>query len=561
MPRISLTLRKLSLLALGSITAAMIGLGAFSLVEMDGVATRLATVNEVNSVKQRYAINFRGSVHDRAIELRDVVLFESPAGREAAVNKIAVLEAFYAESAVALDAMVATGAGVDPTETAILTDIKAIEQRTLPLIEAVVAARAAGDAAGAHTMLMEEARPLFIDWLAAINRYIDHEEAKNQVVGAEVAGIVGGFRWIMATALVAAILAAAAAMWIMGRNLSALGRVTRSVEEVAAGDVSTGVETGGIGEIGELQRAAAGMIASIRRKVETLRDMDLKAEYRADSDRDMLGKAIESMLGEVRGSITAVVAGAGGVREGANRMNDISTRLRDDATRQSELTQSASAAVEQISASIGQSNENAKTTADIAARSAGEARDSGEAIARAMRALEAIADKIGVVQEIARQTDLLALNAAVEAARAGEHGRGFAVVATEVRKLAERSQGAAREISSISAEAVTVSEDVERRLETMVPNIQRTSELVAAITGALREQSVGIDRINDAVRDLGKLSAGAETAAVDGLGRSERLLSDADALAAAVARFNLEHREAAPVRADKETAPLRALAA
>ncbi len=561
MPRISLTLRKLSLLALGSITAAMIGLGAFSLYEMDGVATRLATVNEVNSVKQRYAINFRGSVHDRAIELRDVVLFETPEGREAAVKKIAALEAFYAESAVALDAMVATGAGVDPTESAILADIKAIEQRTLPLIEAVVAARAAGDAAGAHAMLMEEARPLFIDWLAAINRYIDHEEAKNQVVGAEVAGIVGGFRWIMASALLAAILAAGAAMWIMARNLSALGRVSRSIEEVAAGDVSAKVETGGVGEIGELQRAAAGMIASIRRKVETLREMDLKAEYRADSERDMLGKAIETMLGEVRGSITAVVAGAGGVREGANRMNDISNRLRDDAARQSELTQSASAAVEQISASIGQSNENAKTTADIAARSAGEARDSGEAIARAMRALEAIADKIGVVQEIARQTDLLALNAAVEAARAGEHGRGFAVVATEVRKLAERSQGAAREISSISAEAVTVSEDVERRLETMVPNIQRTSELVAAITGALREQSVGIERINDAVRDLGKLSAGAETAAVDGLGRSERLLSDADALAAAVARFNLEHKAAAPVRADEDSAPPRALAA
>ena len=119
--------------------------------------------------------------------------------------------------------------------------------------------------------------------------------------------------------------------------------------------------------------------------------------------------------------------------------------------------------------------------------------------------MQAIAEKIGIVQEIARQTDLLALNAAVEAARAGEHGKGFAVVAAEVRKLAERSQSSAQEISELSARTVQAASDAGRTLKDLVPEIQRTADLVREISTATQEQNIGAEQINEAIRTLDQI--------------------------------------------------------
>ena len=158
--------------------------------------------------------------------------------------------------------------------------------------------------------------------------------------------------------------------------------------------------------------------------------------------------------------------------------------------------------MEEMAANVKQTADNAAQTEKIARQSAKDAENSGVAVSKAVEAMQTIVEKISIVQEIARQTDLLALNAAVEAARAGEHGRGFAGVASEVRKLAERSQAAAAEISGLSSETVSVATQAGEMLTRLVPDIRKTAELVSEISAACREQDIGSSQINEAMRPV-----------------------------------------------------------
>ncbi|WP_235522700.1 methyl-accepting chemotaxis protein, partial [Caulobacter sp. Root342] len=212
-----------------------------------------------------------------------------------------------------------------------------------------------------------------------------------------------------------------------------------------------------------------------------------------------------------------------------------------------------------------QNADNAAQTEKIARQSAQDAELSGEAVNRAVEAMRTIAEKIAIVQEIARQTDLLALNAAVEAARAGEHGRGFAVVASEVRKLAERSQTAATEISAVSSDTVKAAQSAGEMLTTLVPNIRRTAELVAEISAACREQDIGSSQINEAIQQLDKVTQQNASASEQMSATSEELAAQAEELQTSIAYFRLSNggqgaRKPAPVvrlpaRAAKATPP------
>ncbi len=204
---------------------------------------------------------------------------------------------------------------------------------------------------------------------------------------------------------------------------------------------------------------------------------------------------------------------------------------------QAASAEEASSAVEEMNATIRQNSDNASQTEQIALKSSADAIESGKAVNDAVTAMKEIARKISIIEEIARQTNLLALNAAIEAARAGEHGKGFAVVASEVRKLAERSQAAAAEISQLSGSSVQVAERAGGMLTKLVPDIQRTAELVQEINAASKEQTSGADQINAAIQQLNQVIQQNAGAAEEMASTAEELASQAEQQQAMIASF------------------------
>lgn len=303
--------------------------------------------------------------------------------------------------------------------------------------------------------------------------------------------------------------------------------------------------------IGDAMRSLDSLGTTIKNGAEATRrftDGDMTADITPTSEHDRLGIALSEMFQRLRGVLASARHNAADVADGSAQLSQTAEKISAGATSQANAAQQASAAIHQMSANIRQSAENAQQTEQIANQSAGEAQKSGEAVEKTVGAMRTIAEKITIVKEIARQTDLLALNAAVEAARAGDHGKGFAVVASEVRKLAERSQEAAEEISSLSGETVGVSIQAGELLKQLVPNIQNTAELVQGISIAASEQNIGIDQINDSIQNLDRVINENAESARDSAETSERLASKASELSQSVefVRINPDDRTAAP---------------
>ncbi|WP_137129555.1 HAMP domain-containing methyl-accepting chemotaxis protein [Rhizobium sp. FY34] len=271
---------------------------------------------------------------------------------------------------------------------------------------------------------------------------------------------------------------------------------------------------------------------------------DLTVDARRQSQADALGMALESMMERLRGVVGDALAASDNVSSGSQELSSSSEMLSQGATEQASAAEQASASMEQMAANIKQNAENASQTEKIARQSSRDAESSGKAVSRAVGAMRTIAEKISIVQEIARQTDLLALNAAVEAARAGEHGKGFAVVASEVRKLAERSQAAAAEISALSGETVQMATDAGDMLNRLVPDIQKTAELVSEISAACREQDIGASQINEAIQQLDKVIQQNAGASEEMSATSEELAAQAEELQASISFFRVERATA-----------------
>ncbi|NBE06013.1 methyl-accepting chemotaxis protein [Paragemmobacter ruber] len=249
----------------------------------------------------------------------------------------------------------------------------------------------------------------------------------------------------------------------------------------------------------------------VRRLADTvnrLKDRDYDITIHPVATRDEVGElttACIKLRDDLReGAEAAKIAAAQAAEREERRaeMDRLMLQLSRGATEQAAAAEKASASMEEMRANIRQSAENAAQTERIALMAATDAAETGAVVTDAVKSMSTIAEKIGIIREIARQTDLLALNAAVEAARAGQHGQGFAVVAAEVRKLAERSQQAAVEIGQLSGSTLQVSRKAGEKLNALVPAIQETANLVQAISLASSEQSIGIEQINEAIRDL-----------------------------------------------------------
>jgi methyl-accepting chemotaxis protein len=336
----------------------------------------------------------------------------------------------------------------------------------------------------------------------------------------------------------------------IGVMIGTVQAVERAFKDIAAtvGRVSEGdlkvadtSKYGGLSQtVGDALQGMVGNLRNTAAVADQIANGNLTVSPKPLSDKDTLGIALQSMVERLRGVVADALSASDNVSSGSQELSASSEQLSQGATEQASSAEEASASMEEMAANIKQNADNAAQTEKIARQSAKDAEASGEAVGRAVGAMRTIADKISIVQEIARQTDLLALNAAVEAARAGEHGKGFAVVASEVRKLAERSQAAAAEISSLSGETVSVATEAGEMLNRLVPDIRKTAELVSEISAACREQDIGAAQINEAIQQLDKVTQTNAGASEEMSATSEELAAQAEELQASIAFFRID---------------------
>jgi methyl-accepting chemotaxis protein len=329
-------------------------------------------------------------------------------------------------------------------------------------------------------------------------------------------------------------------------------------EQLAQGDLSMRIENPSRDEAGQLLRTLDTTIKSMLDVTRIAQDIargNLLVEVKPRSDADELMKALAKMVKRLSEVVIEVKGSADNVAAGAEHLSESSQQLSQGATEQASSIEEVSSSMEEMSSNIKQTADNATQTERIALKAASDAKEGGEAVGRTVDAMKQIAGKISIIEEISRQTNLLALNAAIEAARAGEHGKGFAVVASEVRKLAERSQRAAGEITELSGSSVKVAEKAGELLSRILPDVQKTSELVQEITTASREQDSGSAQINKALQQLDQVIQENAAGAEESSSTSEELASQAVQLQSAIAFFKVQGADGSSLMATKKARP------
>ena len=522
MKKKSLTIGTRLAVGYGAVFFLMIVLTALAISRVGHIDSILNHINEVNNVKQRYAINFRGSVHDRAIALRDVVLAADPAAAAAPVKLIQVLDENYTRSAEPMDKLFRELKDIQPAETAALEAIKEQERRTRPLIERVIALHAVGQAQEAAALLSQGAAPAFVDWLASINAFIDMQEKQNNLEASGARKMASGFFGWMTLLCLGAIAVGATGAWIITRGL--------------------------LRQLGGQPDYAASIVRAI-----AAGDLGVKIETAPGDSR--------SLLFAMKGMRDSLVAIVGQVRHGTLNMASVSTEIADGnrdlshrTERQAGTLEATTASVEQLTATVRQNADNARQANALAESASEVALRGGMVVSQVVETMASINDSskrivdiIGVIDGIAFQTNILALNAAVEAARAGEQGRGFAVVATEVRNLAQRSASAAREIKGLIGSSVErvdagarLVDEAGSTMNDIVASVRRVTDIMAEISRASAEQSAGIGQVNEAIGQMDEATRQNAALVQQATAAAAALEEEAERLAQVVSVFRLE---------------------
>ena len=271
--------------------------------------------------------------------------------------------------------------------------------------------------------------------------------------------------------------------------------------------------------------------------------IDQNVQRRAPGEMGEMNQAMQALSGRLKEIMGGIRVISDNVASGSEQMNSSAQRVSQGAAEQASSGEELSSSMEEMESNIQQNSDNAKQTEKIASKTAENAKQGGQAVEQTVTAMKEIAEKISIIDEIARNTNLLALNAAIEAARAGDQGKGFAVVASEVRKLAERSQKAAGEISDLSQRSVSVAEGAGEMLRQIVPDIQKTSELVQEISAASGEQTSGASEINQAISQLDQVIQQNASASEEMASMAEELTSQADQLRSSMSFFKINESD------------------
>lgn len=458
----------------GLVVGLMFIVTAIGIQKVNFIDDTLYEITDVNSMKQRYAINFRGSVHDRAIALRDVVLLDDGREQENVISDIKRLEHFYEESAKPLDAIFAKGEGVEEKERVILEKIKTIERKTMPLIAEVMTLKQQGKLEASQKLLLEHASPAFKAWLGAINEFIDYEEAKNQTATPKARDVAGSFAQLMIVLLLIAFVLAGIVAWSISKNLStALGAEPKEVSEIANhianGDLTLNLRAQNEESIlGAVLKMQANLKAIVLHIIDSSNVLAQKAEHVLGASEN--SKGLASAQEQTSLSLARDIAT---ISAKIDEIAFISEQAESNSSKSAELSEKGRDVVKQTATQMEEVTRNVRASASH--------------IETLSHHSQSIGGSAALIKEITDQTNLLALNAAIEAARAGEAGRGFAVVADEIRKLADRTDVATKEISQMIGIIQGETSNAVSNMENVVVQVERSYEMANVAATLLEE--------------------------------------------------------------------------
>ncbi|AUN29996.1 methyl-accepting chemotaxis protein [Niveispirillum cyanobacteriorum] len=546
------------LIGFGVLLVLLVVLTGIGVQKVSLINDSLTQINEVNSVKQRYAINFRGSVHDRAIALRDVVLVD-PSKIDLVVADIRKLEAAYATSAKAMDEMFAARKDILPEERQILASIKEIEAKTLPGINKVIELRKAGKDADAQELLLSTVRLDLSEWLLRINRFIDKQEKDNGLIGDATRAQARGFSELMLLVCgVCLVLGGGMAWWVVG-SLAPLRRLTDAMLRLADGKLDTDIpDNEAANEVGDIT-GAVQVFKTNAIEADRLRREQAAAEARAEQARKAEMQALAQRFED---EVSAVVAAVGTSSDHIKQSAELLLTTAGNAEERVDTVESSSAqatdnvqavatAAGQLAASIQEIARQIEDSADRTRRAAEQASHTNSLVDGLSAKADRIGEVLGLISDIASQTNLLALNATIEAARAGEAGKGFAVVASEVKSLASQTARATDDIAQRIAEIQAATGEAVKAIKEIGATVEQVNQISTSIASAVEEQNAatteiarsarhasnGVETVTMAVVDVreGTAQTGAESKAL--LTASAELTDHAGALKAQVDRF------------------------